>query len=126
LAYITLCEFPVDKTLRKLKTKKKYLLIEGHRVKTYSQRYELFKKSLICVACGCVGIVMKLQKTDPESISAHFNLYTTEDILMTKDHIVPKSRGGKNILSNYQTMCAECNEAKGNNIVDKDLLERKE
>ena len=31
---------------------------------------------------------------------------------MTKDHIIPKSKGGKNELSNYQTMCTYCNNEK--------------
>ena len=33
---------------------------------------------------------------------------------MTKDHIIPKSKGGKDILDNFQTMCFECNTKKGN------------
>ena len=38
------------------------------------------------------------------------------EVLMTKDHIIPVSKGGKNILSNYQTMCELCNLEKGNNM----------
>jgi hypothetical protein len=52
-----------------------------------------------------------------ESENYHLNLYAEKDnreILFTKDHIIPKSRGGKNILANYQTMCVECNNKKGN------------
>ena len=36
-----------------------------------------------------------------------------ELILFTKDHRVPKSKGGKNNLSNYQTACERCNILKG-------------
>jgi hypothetical protein len=52
----------------------------------------------------------------------HFNLYAIDDVgdevLMTKDHIIPKRRGnrsdgGPDHISNYQTMCKPCNEAKG-------------
>lgn len=37
---------------------------------------------------------------------------------MTKDHIIPKSKGGADDISNYQTMCERCNEAKGNRLED--------
>ena len=33
---------------------------------------------------------------------------------MTKDHIVPRSKGGGNGLHNMQTMCIVCNQEKGN------------
>lgn len=36
-----------------------------------------------------------------------------ELILFTKDHRIPKSKGGKNNLSNYQTACERCNILKG-------------
>ena len=50
----------------------------------------------------------------------HFNLYAELDgyiVLMTKDHIVPRSKGGKNMLENYQTMCCLCNSAKSDHDV---------
>ena len=50
----------------------------------------------------------------------HFNLYAINDsgdeVLMTKDHIIPKSKGGKNHLSNYQPMCCYCNCKKDNSL----------
>ena len=52
----------------------------------------------------------------------HLNLYAVDDngdeILMTKDHIMPRSKCGIDDISNYQTMCKLCNEAKGNKLED--------
>lgn len=41
------------------------------------------------------------------------NVITKDMQLMTKDHIVPTSKGGPNIMSNWQPMCYECNCVKG-------------
>lgn len=41
---------------------------------------------------------------------------------LTKDHIIPKSRGGKNDVNNYQTLCKKCNTMKGT-MTDKEVGE---
>jgi hypothetical protein len=38
------------------------------------------------------------------------NCRSTEDL--TADHIVPKARGGRNVLSNVQVLCRSCNSGK--------------
>ena len=47
----------------------------------------------------------------------HLNLFSRQPngkmILMTKDHIMPKSRGGADNIHNIQTMCEHCNCRKG-------------
>jgi hypothetical protein len=87
-----------------------------YSVKMNSQRYFLFRQCPKCVACGLVGtkIFLEEDSIDPHP---HFNLYGEEDdrlILLTKDHIHAKSCGGEDNHSNYQTMCAICNNIKGN------------
>lgn len=88
---------------------------DGYEVKTWSQRYELFRKNTKCVKCGLEANCYILEK-DIQSHYWHFNLYhVAEDgteILFTKDHIQPKSKNGKNDQSNYQTMCYNCNQIK--------------
>lgn len=37
---------------------------------------------------------------------------------LSLDHIIPRSKGGMAILSNLQTLCKNCNEEKGNRIID--------
>lgn len=98
-------------------TKREYV-IDGikHEVRMNSHRYFIFKASPCCAACGVVGTKMLLEQ-HPNDKSPHFNLYAVEDgelVLMTKDHIRAKSFGGEDRHSNYQTMCAICNNLKGN------------
>lgn len=91
-------------------------------VKRNSQRYVLFKnKGLTCVTCGLTATYAKVNVTDPGG--GHFNFYArqfniktgqVEEVLFTKDHIIPSSCGGKNQQSNYQPMCCHCNCEKGN------------
>lgn len=33
---------------------------------------------------------------------------------LTIDHIIPKSKGGKSVPDNYQTLCSACNGLRGN------------
>jgi len=53
-------------------------------------------------------------------VDFHLNLYgfdeNGEEVLMTRDHIIPVSRGGKNHLSNYQVYCWKCNIGKGGDL----------
>ena len=39
---------------------------------------------------------------------------TTKELPLDIDHIVPRSRGGKNELGNLQALCSKCNRTKGN------------
>lgn len=94
---------------------------EKWRTKMTSLRYAVFSKSITCVACGIQGTHFLLQApADTKFKQAHFNLYgfneAGEPVLFTKDHILPRSKGGKDNLDNLQTMCAPCNCKKGNTV----------
>ena len=98
-------------------TKRDYLIDDQpFSVRMNSDRYQVFKANPRCVACGLLGTKMILD-INPGDQSPHFNLYGEEDgrlVLMTKDHILAKSKGGKEEFNNYETMCAICNNLKGN------------
>jgi hypothetical protein len=91
--------------------------VDGFKVYRKSLRYMTFyQKGTKCVCCGKEGTHFRL---DPDREGGniegrrHFNLYAEDGTLMTKDHILPKKWGGKDHIDNMQTMCKDCNEAKG-------------
>jgi 5-methylcytosine-specific restriction endonuclease McrA len=120
---IRLAEFPVDEVLPFIsrESRKKEYVVDGktYEVRMDSSRYFVFRENLCCSACGLKGVKFCLELS-PSDKTPHFNLYAIENghyILMTKDHIRPKSYGGIDIHSNYQTMCAICNNLKGSSNI---------
>jgi HNH endonuclease len=95
----------------------------GKMVHMDSLRYQTFVKSgTVCVSCGLQAEYFALeQHVNPKKPIReerfHLNLYATtsaiREIMFTKDHILPRARGGGNGLDNMQTMCQPCNTAKG-------------
>ena len=85
----------------------------GYQIYKDSWRYRTFyQKGLKCACCGRIGSYFKL-KADSKNIErAHFNLFSEDGTLMTKDHIIPRSKGGPDCIENFQTMCEECNKKK--------------
>jgi 5-methylcytosine-specific restriction endonuclease McrA len=105
------------------------------KVKTSSIRLECLVRNSKCVKCGLAGGVWLLQahhcyiKDGQVQLreTPHLNLYAVNDddklILMTRDHIIPRARGGMDLMENLQTMCAPCNNAKADSLTQmKEIL----
>ncbi len=87
---------------------------DAYSVRASSTRLELLARSPKCVRCRIEGVLWILQAQDEKTIP-HLDLFAIRGnnfILMTQDHITPKSRGGRDHMSNLQVMCAPCNEWK--------------
>jgi len=103
-----------------------------------SLRYQTFNKSRKCVCCGLEGTIMLLEYSKPGKVvpgqfadfqRPHFNLYAElpggKLILMTKDHIIPVSKGGPDHVDNLQTMCSRCNRLKSDQDISLENLKKK-
>jgi len=98
----------------------RFIRLHGKRIKAKSSRYKLFRtKGTACVGCGLEAGYFKLERFTVDEVY-HLNLYGVDhlgdEVLFTKDHIIPKSVGGRNHISNYQTMCSPCNTHKADKI----------
>ena len=88
----------------------------GHSVSLDSTRLHCFAaKGLTCVSCGIMGQYFAVEIFPGNG--PHINLYAVDidgdEIIMTRDHIHPRSKGGRDNISNCQTMCGICNWKKG-------------
>jgi len=104
-------------------TRKEY---DGNLIRMNSLRYQVFStKGLKCIECGIEGKFFAMEKSARSNNNNkydiyHFNLYALDEqgreVLMTKDHIIPKSKNGSNKLENLQPMCCICNVKKGSDL----------
>ena len=94
-----------------------------HGYKTYMEFsacevWKQNKNNLKCITCGTEAKYFKLHEHQMKDNTFYFQLYGINEfggeVQFTKDHVMPKSLGGKNNISNYQVMCKICNGIKGN------------
>ncbi len=70
-----------------------------------------------CLGCGAIPMYFALGKD--KMGRWHMDLYggnIDDDHMFTIDHIHPKSKGGQNIMNNYQLLCKICNEDKSDSV----------
>ncbi len=122
---IHVAEYPVKQVLAGYFRNKITVGRYTYSVRHGSLRYLTFDKSCVCCCCGIVGSRMFLDTPNVGSGSAHFNLYAEWNdklVLMTKDHVLPRSKGGKDVVDNMRTMCTVCNGHRGNMDIPLDEL----
>ena len=126
LPMCVVAEFDPEKILALCGDREEMIFYAGdfpYSVHMDSQRYRVFAKSMVCCSCGLTGSVMRLEYSYHERghFRPHFNLYAIHPengsyVLMTKDHIIPRSKGGSDLGDNLRTMCSPCNGKKGDKI----------
>ena len=107
------------------------MTVRGGRSRLTGQQSTLVLHSIM--ACEGRGFdlasrIPNLTKTSLFRRDQHLCLYCGKDLPekeLTRDHVVPLSRGGRDIWMNVVTACRRCNQHKGNKMLEEsgmDLL----
>lgn len=96
------------------------LNFNGKKINTKGNRLRVFLKGRTCAGCNIEASYFSLESSTLGE-RPHLNLYGRNKdgspILFTRDHIIPRSKGGSEDLSNQQTMCTNCNCKKGDKLM---------
>lgn len=79
----------------------------------------------VCVNCGIEGnlVVIHRHKNENSEVQ-HTDVFALDDkrlVMMTLDHILPESLGGKSDITNYRVMCRDCNQARSNVLTNDEI-----
>lgn len=100
-----------------------------------TRQFKLYKNGHTCCAyCGLKAeyAIRSRFSGEPLGKYTHNDLYGMRNgkyVMMTIDHILPRSYGGGNQLSNLRMLCYDCNQERGNHCTFEeaiDILENKE
>lgn len=106
--------------------------IDGNLVedvnKASATRMHMFRAGkTTCVSCGLAGDHWHVERHQNDQVMPFsVNLYGWKgdrEVMMTWDHILPRSRGGSNSIQNAQCMCSDCNGAKGNQLSLQEMVD---
>jgi PTH2 family peptidyl-tRNA hydrolase len=105
-------------------TKQYYIDSNGNKMSV--RRARVFLEKGVNCKCGLEGSFFSLDKWPDGSL--HLDLYAKDkkgvDVLMTIDHVFPKSKGGADNIKNYEPMCKVCNETKADKINTEPTMKR--
>jgi hypothetical protein len=104
--------------------KSKKVKLNNIEVNVSSVTLLTFKKSgTTCKICKLKAEYFALEKRISDEVY-HLSLYgkkNGKEILMTSDHIYPKSKCGSDGINNRQTLCEVCNNKKADSILTNDI-----
>ncbi len=130
--YVRLGKYEIDEVLTHVslnpEDKPKNIRFNNHRIFMGSKRYQNFKAhGNVCIECGLTGSYFYLERHKKQLTGKfHFNMYglnaSGEEVMLTKDHIVPKAKGGSDDIVNFQVMCSPCNSKKGDKWMSSEQL----
>ena len=92
-------------------------IAEGRKIKL--RRAKIYHKlGCECIEPGCQLRNFHYAVGLDKGTGIHLDLYAYDQddelVMMTVDHIKPKSKGGRNVIENYQPMCMPHNKVKSN------------
>lgn len=95
-------------------------VFDGHPVRFQTSRLRVFKRdNCVCASCGLKADRFYKERNRGTNTPYHLNLYAIvngNERLFTRDHIVPSSKGGSDLIENCQTMCSLCNRRKADSL----------
>jgi 5-methylcytosine-specific restriction endonuclease McrA len=112
--YSRLTELTIEQGMALIVSGVPFVHIDGFRLNLDSIRLKTFLRTgTACRTCGlqATHFAVERDRKNKAQQPYHMNLWAGST-LMTRDHMIAKSLGGKDHLLNCETMCSPCNSRK--------------
>lgn len=112
---ISIDEIPSIMSGRKLNIRCKDNQTYSFFIGDYLHKYLQYRG---CVSCGLPIKFAQVRRAQSSSKAKlyFFGIRKGKTVLFTKDHYIPRARGGLNNSNNIQPMCTDCNGFKGDSL----------